>query len=74
VFLFKSVRIYPRPEMCDLEFRQWAFGITDGTTQNKETPALWNALHKDIFECSLQGNMNKDISRMYKEYQKQKAR
>ena len=50
------------------EFTQWAFGTTDKTTRNDATPALWNALHSDIFVCNNSDDINESIERMYEAY------
>ena len=50
------------------KFTQWAFGIIDTSTRNDATPALWNALHSDIFVCHGCDEINASIECMYKAY------
>jgi len=58
------------PELRDPDFTEWAFGSTDLSTRLEDTPAMWNALHSDLFVCYGHGEVRPTLDRMYDFYKK----
>lgn len=60
------------PELREPDFTKWAFGSTDLSTRLESTPAMWNALHADLFICDGHCEVRESLNRMYNFYKKAK--